>query len=160
MFILFLLLVSCDGGLAPVEESTATGFRGRITFKGNWPVEFTQTHIVLFKDPLNSAGDFNILNLKFVGNAIPAGSTEYFFTTDGNALINDVKAGEYSYLAVAQSKSIILSLTRDAWEIIGLYSDAADPNMPAKVIVPESAMVDSVNIVCDFDNPPVQPPGG
>ena len=72
----------------------------------------------------------------------------------------NVTAGEYAYLAVAQSKTELLSLNRSDWYVVGLYSVDASQQISAPLIILENEMKSDVNILCDFNNPPIQPPGG
>lgn len=161
LILLCITIVSCDKGITPEPESIA-GFSGKITFTGTWPDSITRTHIVLFKDPLLSASDFSALNLRYVSLEIPYGSTEYDYSTLDSAYVpqaGKLPAGEYSYLAVAMSKTADLSLNRIDWFVAGLYF-AGGNTSPGKLIIPENTLVRGINILCDFNNPPPQPPGG
>ena len=115
----FLFLYSCDEGVEPEEQPT--GFTGTITFVGEWPDSIQQSRIVLFQEPLDEVSDFNAVNLKFASNPIPIGVTSYNYNTTEIAEYGGVTEGEYSYLAVAQSTSAELSLSRSAWVVAGLY---------------------------------------
>ena len=163
LFILFIIIfVSCDGGLSPEMAEINPGFGGTVTFIGNWDSSVTRTHVVLFKNPLLSKKDFNAFNLKFVSDSIATGTQNYYYSTyDKNSLISNIQAGEYAYLAVAQSKTEKLSLNREDWMIAGLYSITdGDSVKPKTLIIPEASFVDNIDILCDFNNPPPQPPGG
>lgn len=160
-FFTLILLSGCDGGITPTPESAPkqAGFGGSITFKGKWPSGVTRTHIVAFRNPLNSAGDFNALNLAFVSDSIPYGVTGIVFSS----LINPqlpIKAGEYAYVAVAQSKTPALSLDRKDWFVSGVYYANGDTTKPGRLVIPENTFVGNINITCDFNHPPPQPPGG
>ena len=162
-FLLFLIFVtiSCNTGLSPEPETRKAGFGGKITFIGNWPDSVTQTHIVLFKDPLLLPQDFNAFNLKFVSDSINSGTTEFIYNSIDKKLFpanSDVEPGEYAYLAVAQSTAPSLSLLRKDWAVAGVYYTAGDSTRPGRLIIPQNTFVDSVNIICDFNNPPPQPP--
>jgi len=157
---LVFFLSSCDQGLSPEMADIKVGFSGEITFIGEWYKEVTQTHVVLFKDPLLSKEDFNVFNLKYVSDSIANGSEFYKYSTDQNSLIENIEAGDYAYLAVAQSKREVLSLNREDWKVVGVYYTEGDTTKPGTLTIPEKSFVDSVNIVCDFNNPPPQPPGG
>jgi len=160
--ILFIaLFTACDKGLSPDMASPKVGFGGTVTFIGNWNSEAKQTYVVLFKDPLLSITDFNVFNLKYVSDTIPNGTQVYHYSTnDVNSLISSIEPGKYSYLAVAQTKRDTLSLSRIDWFIAGLYYSDNDTTQPGKLIIPEATFVDSVNFICNFNDPPVQPPGG
>lgn len=158
---LFFILVfyGCDKGIAPEELAVQPGFSGKIIFRGEWAAGITRTHIVLFKDPLQSASDFNINNLKYVSEEIPYGSEEYSYNTLKDAVIENIDPGEYAYLAVAQSRSIFLSLNRSSWFVVGIYINIVDSTNNGKIIIPSDQFLVNINITCNFDNPPVQPPG-
>lgn len=161
LFIIIIpLIVSCNHGLEPAPEVTQEpGFGGTIYFKGNWPQDVLQTRIVLFKEPLLSASDFSALNLRYISETIPIGTTEYNYSTlSGLSSLVNIEPGEYAYLAVAQSK-VEFSLSRQDWFVIGLYVLPPDTLNPAKLIIPENTYLKDINIICDFDNPPIQPPG-
>lgn len=150
----------CDKGIAPLEVNEKPGFSGKITFFGDWPIDVTRTHLVIFKKPLNSAADFNADNLAFVSKEIPKGTSSLDYSTLDEPLIGKIPAGTYNYIAVAQSKTILLSLNRIDWNVVGLFHKNSNPGTPGSVTVPESELIIGVDIEVDFSNPPVQPPGG
>jgi len=151
---------SCDEGLSPDEAEISVGISGRIIFKGQWDNSIRRTHIVMFKDSLKSSSDFSALNLRYVSEEIPKGSSEYKFDSQENAILNNIKPGEYAYLAVAQSKTFLLSLNRSAWFVVGIYSIENEPTKAKIVnILPKNSLT-NIEIICDFDNLPPQPPGG
>lgn len=158
LVILLVLNLSCGEGIAP-EPILQTGFSGTVSFVGNWPEGITRTHIVVFKDPLLSAGDFNAFNLKFVSVEIPYGTQLFNFNSADTAIVK-ISEGEYSYVAVAQQKTVNVSLNRKDWFVVGVYYAGGDTTKPGKLIIPKNTMVKNINIICDFDNPPPQPPGG
>jgi len=151
-----ILFYSCGEGIAP-EPVRQTGFSGTVTFIGNWPEGVTRTHIVVFKDPLLSSGDFNAFNLKFVSVEIPYGTTVFEYNSADTAVIK-INEGEYSYVAVAQQKTPNVSLLRKDWYVVGVYYADGDTTKPGKLIIPKNTLVKNINIKCDFDNPPPQPP--
>ena len=81
--VILLFFLSCnDHGIEPKTElPESTGFSGKITFLGVWPDSIKRTHIVVFKDPLLTSLDFNILNLKYVSYEIPYGTRVFFYNT-------------------------------------------------------------------------------
>lgn len=165
VFILLLLLSCSEHGIAPKPKlPESTGFSGKITFLGVWPDSIQRTHLVVFKDSLLDQYDFNILNLKYVSYEIPYGTRVVFYntTTDSAYLPPDgiFQAGEYAYVAVAQSKTPELSLYRRDWFVAGVYYANADTSGPGRLIVNEGQLTKDIDIICDFDNPPPQPPGG
>jgi len=164
IFLVLFLSCNSDHGIAPkpfVPETT--GFSGRITFVGIWPDSIQRTHIVLFKDPLLAPSDFTILNLRFISWEIPFGVGYYIYSSaDSSYFPPDgiIEAGEYSYVAVAQQSTDELSLSRKDWFVAGVYYADGDTSQPGKLIIPEKTMVRNIDIICNFDNPPPQPPGG
>jgi len=161
LLLLIISLVSCDKGLSPDMASPKVGFEGTVNFIGNWNPKAKQTYVVLFKEPLLSITDFNVFNLKYVSDTIPIGTQVYHYSTnDVNSLISSIEPGEYSYLAVAQTKRDTLSLNRVDWFVAGLYYSKNDSTKPGKLVIPQATFVDSIDLICDFNNPPPQPPGG
>lgn len=158
------LLYSCDHGISPERTSQeVTGFSGKITFVGPWPDSIKRTHIVVFKDPILSSKDFNILNIKFISREIPFGTSVYYYSSKDSSVIPGTEVfapGEYAYVAVAQQASDELVLVRSAWFVAGVYYTSGDRSQPGKLIIPEDTFVRNIDIVCDFNNPPPQPPGG
>lgn len=162
VFGVVLINLGCGEGITPEPESKA-GFTGKITFIGTWPDSIARTHIVVFKDPLLSAGDFSALNLRYVSLEIPYGIPEFVFNSLDSAYVpqaGKLPAGEYSYIAVAMSKTSELSLNRIDWFVAGLYFANGDTTKPGVMVIPENTLIKDINIICDFNNPPPQPPGG
>jgi len=158
--LLIPVLFSCSHGIEPAPEVTQEpGFSGTIYFKGAWPDSIIQTRIVLFKDPLLSSADFNAFNLRYVSEMIPENTTEYTYNTLSDlSSVANIEPGEYSYLAVAQSTAFA-SFSRSDWVVVGLYTIPPDTLNPAKLKIPPNTFLTNINIYCDFDNPPIQPPG-
>lgn len=157
--LLSLIIISCDKGLSPPIEEEEAGFGGTIFFSGEWDSDVKQTNLVVFQNPLLSVDDFNIFNLKFVSESIPFGSQNYKYTTrTENSILSTIDAGLISYIAIAQSDKDTLSLSREDWEIVGLYYIDNDTTKPGTLLIPENTFLDSINIYCDFNNPPPQPP--
>jgi hypothetical protein len=158
-----LFFYGCDGGISPEAEDNrphdAAGFGGTVSFKGSWPQGVTRTHIVAFRNPLVSAGDFNALNLAFVSDSIPFGVSGIVYSSLVNPQLQ-IKAGKYAYIAVAQSKTPALSLDRKDWFVAGVYYASGDTATPGTLVIPENTFVGDINITCDFNHPPQQPPGG
>lgn len=158
--VLMLTFFSCDKGLSPELIDINPSFGGTITFIGDWDEEVTRTHVVLFKSPLLSKEDFNAFNLKYVSDTITHGANSYNYNTNDESLLSNITSGDYAYLAVAQSKTEVLSLNREDWKIVGLYSTESDTTKPNILTIPEATFIDSVDIICDFNSLPPQPPGG
>lgn len=157
-----VIFVSCDGGLAPKESGLEyqTGFGGTVSFIGEWSPDITQTNIVLFKNPLLSEEDFNIQNLKYLSTPILFGSDDYIYTTVDSILFGNVDAGKYAYLAVVQSTSEELSLDRKDWFVVGVYNAEEIGLNIGEIFIEENRFKFDVNIICDLNNLPPQPPGG
>lgn len=152
----------CGKGIAPLPEQEA-GFSGTINFIGTWPDSVQRTHLVIFKDPLNSITDFNILNLRYVSLEIPNNTSEYQINSLDSAFVpqsGHLGVGEYSYVCVAQSKTPSLSFDRKDWYVVGVYYANGDTTKPGKLDIPNNTLVKNINITCDFNHPPPQPPGG
>jgi hypothetical protein len=158
-----VFLYGCNKGIEPLPEDMQTGFGGKITFIGEWPDSVTRTHLVVFKDPLNSISDFSLQNIRFVSSEIPFGINEFFYSSKDSSVLPGTglfQSEDYAYVAVAQSSKQDVSLNREDWFVVGLYYNIGDTTMPGALNVPENTFVSDVNIVCDFNNPPPQPPGG
>lgn len=165
-FLIFILLLnSCDNGIEPKPEpDEVSGFKGTITFIGEWPDSIRRTHIVIFKSPLLQTTDFVITNLRFISNEIPFGSTIFNYSSLDSAVIppepGPFEPGDYAYVGVAHQATDDISLTRRDWFVSGIYYVNGDSTMPGIMTVPEDRMVENINIICDFNNFPPQPPGG
>jgi hypothetical protein len=165
--ILTLIIISfnaCDKGIEPKNYDEPTGFSGTVTFVGEWPAQIKRTFIVVFKDPLLSAADFTITNLKFLSLEILLGVQTYNFSSLDSSYIpqnpGPFLTGEYAYVAVAYQTTDQLSLARKDWYVAGVYDGNLNTNEPATMIVRENIFITYINIACDFNNPPPQPPGG
>lgn len=166
--ILILLLavtfLSCDKGIEPKNYDEPTGFSGTVYFVGEWPAEIKRMFIVVFKDPLLSSADFTITNLKFLSREIPLGVSSYQFSSFDTSYIPTVPGpflpGTYAYVAVAYQTTEDLSLAREDWYVAGVFDGNLNTNQAAPMILRENVFITYINIVCDFNNPPPQPPGG
>ena len=164
LIILFSLISGCDHGISPTSADNTIlepGFSGTITFKGTWPDSVSGTYLVVFKDELKSLSDFNILNIKFVSLGIPFGSTTFNYSSLDSAYLpqqGHLADGEYDYVAVAQVTSPTISVNRKDWRVAGVYYANNDYSQPGKLVIPPNTFVRNINIICDFNNPPPQPP--
>lgn len=161
--ILLSFFYSCDEGLAPTGKSnllkSPPGFGGTIRFEGEWSDSVVRTLIVAFKEPLLSPSDFTILNLGFISDTIPKGIRNFQYSSSVSPLI-PVQAGTYKYVAVIQTKDPNLSFDRSAWYVVGVYTEVDDQNIPGTLILTADKFIEPIDIKCDFNNPPPQPPGG
>lgn len=157
-------LIACDKGIEPKDENEQTGFGGTVTFIGEWPVEIKRMFIVVFKDPLLAATDFTINNLKFLSLEIPLGAQTHNFSSLDSSYIpqnpGPFLPGSYAYVAVAYQTTENLSLARRDWFVGGIYYKYGNTSEPGTMVITENVFLENVNILCDFDNPPPQPPGG
>jgi len=156
--------LSCDKGIEPKNEEEPTGFSGTVTFIGDWPAEVKRAFVVVFKDPLLASTDFTITNLKFLSLEIPLGVPSYHFSSLDSSYIptnpGPFLPGRYSYVAVAYQITDQLSLARKDWYVAGIYYAFGNTSEPATMVVTENIFLTDINITCDFNNPPPQPPGG
>ena len=157
LFVSLLILNSCDKGIEPLPAGV--GFSGTITFIGTWPEGITRTYLVVFKTELKTAADFSPLNIKFISNEIPYGTTTFPYSSADSAF-GSISPGRYEYIVVAQSKTPTLSLNRVDWTVAGIYYNGSDTTKPGVLVVPNNGEAKNINISCDFNNPPPQPPGG
>ena len=162
----FMILVSCDSenGIAPKTYlAKTTGFGGNIVFYGAWPDSIKTMVLIVFKDPLINPLDFSLPNIGFLRNPIPLGTQNLQYSSLDSAIIplieDEYPPSVYHYVAVAQSNEEF-SLDRKDWFVTGIYYANGDTTMPGILTIPENTFVDDINIICDFDNPPPQPPGG
>jgi hypothetical protein len=158
-----LIFFSCNGGLEPTPPLIEpTGFSGRVIFKGNWPEGIKRTHLVAFKNPLQTAADFFPPNLSIIMDSIAYGTREHSYNSiyDNFFKGSSIEPRNYSYVVVAQSKSASLSLLRSDWTVAGVYYAGIDTTAPGVLKIVKDRMTKEINIICDFNNPPPQPPGG
>ena len=164
LIIFFSLISGCDHGISPISADNTIqepGFSGTITFKGTWPDSVSQTYLVVFQNELKSISDFNILNLKYVSLNIPFGSTTFNYSSLDSAYLpqqGHLADGEYDYVAVAQVTSPTISVNRKDWRVAGVYYANNDYSQPGKLVIPPNTFIRNINIICDFNNPPPQPP--
>lgn len=166
IFLLVLLTAACnDHGIEPKPVlKSPPGFSGTIRFISEWPDSVKRSFLVVFKNPLRSDSDFTILNLKFLSKEIPLGVQLHEFSSLDSAYIpatpGQFSSGSYSYVAVVQQSTENLSLARKDWFVSGVYYANNDTTTPGVMIIPDSTFVKNININVDFNNPPLQPPGG
>lgn len=163
----FLMLVSCDSehGIAPKPiVDTEFGFGGNIVFFGEWPDSIKRMFLVVFKDPLLDESDFVITNMGYLSIELPLEVQSIQYSSFDSAYIPlnqfDPPPSVYHYVAVAQQSTDTISLERKDWFVTGVYNADADTTSPGILSIPKDTFVDDINIYCDFDNPPTQPPGG
>ncbi|MGD8781269.1 MAG: hypothetical protein PVH88_20180 [Ignavibacteria bacterium] len=161
--LLLIISISCDGGIEPYPEPLdpgLTGFSGLITFTGDWPEGVTRTHLVVFENTINSYADFFPPNMSFIVDPVPYGATEFEYNSNDNNYENlfEIEPGTYRYIVVAQSSTKEISLSRSDWVVVGIYYNEGDNSTPGSMTIEEGKITADINIVCDFNNPPLQPP--
>jgi hypothetical protein len=164
IIVLFNFIGGCDKGIEPLPSAPSgpTGFSGKVTFTGTWPTDIKRTHLVVFKDPLLSSADFFPPNLSFVIDSIPNGTKEFNYNSIDNNFISTftLAAGTYKYIIVAQSKTPLLSLNRSDWFVVGIYTTNGNQSDPGLMTIQQGYITTGIDINVDFNNPPLQPPGG
>jgi len=153
----------CDKGIEPEPEKIVTGqtgFRGKVTFTGNWPAGIKRTHIVVFKNEINNSNDFQLPNLSFVIDSIPYRSNSFTYNSIDNNFIPlfTLAPGDYKYIVVAQSRTLEISQVRSDWFIVGVYYKNGDTSKPGTMTIQDGVITTGVDINVDFNNPPPQPP--
>lgn len=151
-----LLLIRCDGGLAPNGPEEGPGYvRGLITYR-NWPPSdsLRDLRIVLFK----TFPPDNIVSSVLSGNAVvypPLGDTSLVpFYVDSLRFGFSLPAGTYPYVIVAQQYGP--AVTRQ-WRPVGQYDLDSDLAIPSPVTIVGGDTLSGVDIAVDFDNPPPMP---
>lgn len=158
----FAFISGCDKGIEPADELVVgqMGFSGKVTFTGNWPQGIKRTHIVVFKNIIQSANDFGLPNLSFVIDSIPYRSTSYTYNSIDNNYISffTLSPGNYNYVVVVQSKVLDLSLERKDYTVVGIYYNGNDFSKPGTMKIQNGVITTGVDINVDFNNLPPQPP--
>lgn len=157
--IMIIVLISCDKGIEPYPEeniASVSGFEGQVTFIGDWPQGITRTYIVVFSEP----SKFDVTTLFYLIGPIPYGTREYNYNSieNNSGLIANLEVRDYPYVIVAQSKTEDLSLARIDWTVAGIYFNEGDNVNPGILKIEKGKITPGVNIICDFNNPPEQPP--
>ena len=163
----FIVMASCcdtEHGIAPKPlVKQKFGFGGNVVFYGAWPDSITRTVIIAFKDPLINPDDFVIQNIGFLSFELPLGVPTYQYSSIDSSIIPlipfEFPPSVYHYVAVAQQSTVELSLARKDWFVTGIYTADGDPTIPGILTISENVFADNINIYCDFENPPPQPPG-
>jgi hypothetical protein len=157
-----MIMVSCDSehGIVPKPiDDTEFGFGGNIVFYGAWPDSVKRIFIVALKDTL-----ITLDNIVFISDSLTLGIQTYKYSSLDSAIIPliqfEIPPSVYKYVAVVQQSTVQISYERKYWFVSGVYYANNNTTTPGILTIPENAFVDDINIYCDFDNPPPQPPGG
>lgn len=157
IFSLSIFSLSCEHGIAPRIEPPRTGFSGTITFLNEWPKEVYSTRLVVFRDTMKTAADFSIFNMGFISDTIPQFLSAYYYESDKNPVI-PINPGIYKYVCVAQCLVPGISLRREDWRVAGIYYSSNDTTKYGQIEITEGIFLKDINILVDFNNPPIQPP--
>ena len=151
------IIISCDRGLSPEQETSQfTGVSGTIYFQ-NWPPPDSLFDIRLVLFPVFPA-DSSIMDDIIAGRA-----TVYPGLSDDNRLPLNVdslnyqvqlEAGTYEYFAVAhQYGSNVFS----DWQVVGHYDTTGQDLLPTAIYVEEGQLLEGITIFADFDSVLVRP---
>ncbi len=158
--VICLILISCDGGLAP-PPPVELGFSGTVHFvPGYWPPSDSLNSLWIFASqiyPLDSnkvfAGLFGnpmtIFLYPGINQSLP------LVASDSLSYSFPLKAGTYKYVGVIQHLNSSLNIR--AFRVVGFYKDSVDASQPGIVEVNDSYQIHGINIDVDFRNPPPQP---
>ncbi len=163
LIILCLILVACDGGLAP-PPPIELGLSGTVHFTpGSWPSSDSLVGLLIFASqvyPLDSAKVYSglfsnpstIFAYPSLSGSLPLShvdSISYSFP---------LPSGTYKYIGVIQQTNSDISIHGiRVFRVVGFYKDSIDSSQPGIVIVNDTYQVRRVNINVDFRNPPPQP---
>ncbi|MCI0708424.1 MAG: hypothetical protein L0Y80_13175 [Ignavibacteriae bacterium] len=158
-FILFTIaLVSCDGGLAPIDIEP--GFGGTITFEGAWPPQDSLVSLWLV-----ASQDYPLDSLTVISGIISNPPRIYVYPSLTENLTQDSVASvqysfflppaEYKYIAVVQR--INQEYAASSLRIIGLYGMPTNPSEPRSVTVTASEFFGNIDITANFYQLPPQP---
>lgn len=149
-FLITVLLLSCDHGLAPTPPSpTDTGFSGRVTFIGEWPQDTKECWIVVLKEMPTTPSQAAMFILQAPKDSIPKFVSHYDYTFY-------VPEGEYKIVFVA------LLRYGQFWglnSVVGVYFENGDSSACGLVRVREGKITRNININVDFNHIPVPIPG-
>lgn len=158
----YIFITSCDSdhGIAPKPVLNSFGFGGNIVFYGSWPDSIKRMYLVALKD----TGNFVVTNFRYVSLELPLGVPALPFSSLDSAYVplvpDENPPSNYHYVVVVQQSTDSLSWRRKDWFVTGIYYENNDTTVPGTLTIPENTFVNNINIYCDFNNPPNQPPGG
>ncbi|MEJ2194695.1 MAG: hypothetical protein P8X73_07535 [Ignavibacteriaceae bacterium] len=162
-----VISISCDSehGIAPkLIGKQEFGFGGNIVFYGAWPDSIKRMVLIVFKDPLIDTDDFVLQNIGLLSFELPLNVQTFQYSSTDSTIIplipDDASPSVYHYVAVAQQSTDDISLSRKDWFVSGVYYVQGDTSSPGILTIPDDTYIENINIYCDFDNPPPQPPGG
>lgn len=154
IFVVFLL-ITCDHGIGPDNESSnITGISGTLYFM-NWPPadSIKLLKMVVFynfppKDILSEV-------LNDSAFAYPAALTESLpYGIDSVQFQMELKAGRYGYIAIAQQYGDDVF---NDWRAAGQYDKTPADSLPTAVFVEKGILKENIDVTVDFNHLPVQP---
>jgi hypothetical protein len=155
--IICVLLIACDGGLAPPPPAEF-GFSGTVYFTGQWPSD-NLLSIWIFASqiyPLDSTKVVSgLLQTPKTIFLYPSFSESLPFNVDSIPYSFPLRSGSYKYIGIIQQISAFTSIR--AFRVVGFYKDSTDASKPGIVEVNDREPVKGINIEVDFQNPPPQP---
>jgi len=142
--LLLILMVGCDAGLEPPEDEGQGTISGRITYLSPWPpaAELEDLRFIAMRFIPQDTTDFFRLNEMVISERLPTNVDVHEFT------LTAAPAGTYFYAGVAQKYGEDLL----AWRPVGLVE--TDGGL---FTLSRDGSV-HVEVVVDFDNPPIFPP--
>lgn len=160
IFIIFLILASCNGGLEPNNSHSPDGktyLTGTITYKGgkdNWNFmkdSVVSIRVVAFKRYPDSSG---IITDILTGNAFFTLESLPFYV-DSSPYSIEIKElpVDLVYIGVAQQYGSDITKQQ---RVIGVYSLSGDNTKPSLITV-EKGKINRADITVDFQNLPPQP---
>ncbi|RPI04057.1 MAG: hypothetical protein EHM64_11215 [Ignavibacteriae bacterium] len=157
-----VVLLSCDGGLAPLPPAEP-GFSGTITFApGSWPSADSLVNLYLVASKIYPLDSAKVLNGLFsVPPEIflyPDLTKSLPFFVDSISYSFPLPPGTYKYVGVIQQvSSDLLNLGVRVFRVVGYYDDASNRISPSNIIINDNNHVNNINIRVDFRHPPPQP---
>lgn len=160
--ILCVMLVACDGGLAP-PAPMQLGFSGTVYFTpGSWPPSDSLISLWIFASqvyPLDSAKVYSgLFGSPATIFLYPSLSASLPFFVDSLSYSFPLRSGTYKYVGVIQqNNSDLKNKGIRVLRVVGFYKDSINLSDPGSVTVNDNAQVKGININVDFRNPPPQP---
>jgi len=154
MFI-FLSVIGCDEGIAPVEVKPVTeahGIQGTLYFT-NWPPtdSIVDLRLVAFMNyPPQDIYTEVIQGRAKYSDALPLAVDSSTYTLILNPLPAD------SIRCIAVGLQFGPNIQTD-WRMVGLYYNPGDSALPGRIFIPADSIVTGINISVDFQKLPPQP---
>jgi len=159
-----LVLVSCelDHGLGPVRSvgrtnpdttayepgDTIPGIQGKIYFQGDWPENPAQAFIA-------ASPEYPLSNLLIILNYYTELDSSIFFADSCDYFLRLSNYDEDKEFAIVGFGLLCEGEWYGPNMVKGIYASPDDPNEPLPVRVPAGRPAKNVDIIVDFDNPPI-----